>query len=302
MAVQSTNYIYEVVNEEQRNLLQHSVLRPKHHELMLTMLEDYGLRQRLEKAKENSTKVSILEAGCGDGYFLQDFADLLQEYGLLQAADLNGVDISLDYILGAEKRAKTKASWSKINYYQGDITLPLEQNFSLKMDQKLQFDCICSTLLFQYLPDAKRHMLHLYNYLKPGGIFYVCDSYMVYGGPRGWEAPIPELVKFGIATDMVRSLNGGKVVADEAVGWLQEAGATQAQAFSNMLQANGSNQASVDALRYYIAIVRNATPLLLAVGLISKQEHDEILASVFKIGKEDHARLPFIHTLAQKPL
>jgi SAM-dependent methyltransferase len=302
MHTSAQKYLYSVVDEEQRNLMQYNVLKPKTCEVLGEVLENYDLRERLEAAKQTGTQVLILEAGSGSGYFLQDFADLLHQHDLLQAANLNGVDIDMRYINSALQLNKKSAAWANINYYQHDITKPFEQNYSLHLEKKLQFDCICATLLMQYLPDAQQHILRLYQYLKPGGVLYLCDSYMWYGGAKGWLAPTPGLEKFGLGTTLVRNINGGKIIAEETAPWLREAGAEQVQTWFDLIQANEDNPASLDVLRYYIALVRSVTPVLLQVGMINQAEHDDILASVFEIRKTSRAQLPFIHTVARKPL
>ncbi len=294
-------YIYDVINEDKRNLLQHNILKPVTRQMLQEMLATYGLRQKLLVAKEAGTRVSILDAGCGDGFFLQDLADLLDEQGLLDAARLIGVDINEKYLAGAEKRSKEKASWSKILYFVGDVTQPLSQNYSLRTLGLTQLDCICATLLLQYLPNARQHLATLYSSLKPGGILYLCDSNMIYGGEAGWHPPLPELEKFGIATYMVRALNEGKIVAVECEGWLKEIGAENIKVVWNKIQTGDESEASLEALRYYISLVRSVSPVLVNMGLINKAEQDELVASVYKITGDSKAQLPFIHTLASKP-
>src|SRR5437868_3691817 len=114
-------YLYSVVNEEQRNVLQHNAIRPTVFKLLAEILENYGLRQRLEAALQSNSQVQILEAGSGSGSFLRDFADFLNEQHLLEAANLNGVDLNLEYVISAEKQNHQKSAWAKINYYQHDI-------------------------------------------------------------------------------------------------------------------------------------------------------------------------------------
>jgi SAM-dependent methyltransferase len=300
--IQAQEYLYKAIDENQRNQLQHLVLRPTIHKVLTDMLENYGLRQRLEAARNGGSQVSILEAGSGSGSFLRDFADLLQGQGLLQAADLNGLDIDIGYLDQAEKLDNQNPAWSNIHYYQHNITVPLEQNLSLSMEKKLQFDCICATVLLQYLPNCREHLLRLYNYLKPGGIIYLCDSYMSYEGEKAWQAPNPTIAQFGVAaTKLVRDMNGGKIVAEETANWLREMGAEQVQTVDDLIEAAGSDQRGIEVLRYYISVVRGASAILLKLGLINQAKYDSFLAAVFEINKNSKARLPFIHTIARKP-
>lgn len=295
-------YLYGVVNEEQRNMLQHLALQSVIQKLLVEIVDNYGLGQRLKTALNNHSKVLILEAGSGSGSLLHDFADLLDERGLLPAADLNGIDLNGDYVSSAEQKNNQKPTWRDINYYQHDVTEPLSHNFSLKLENKLQYDCICATLLIQYLPNARQHVLDLYNYLKPGGVLYLCDSYMSYEGPQPWIAPNPTMERFGrVATKLVRDLNGGQIVAQETAGWLREAGAEQVQTTYDPIQVKGGDARSIEILRYYIAIVRNVAPVLFQLGLISQAQLDEFLSSIFQIDRTSFAQLPFIHTLARKP-
>ena len=300
--VQAQEYLYKVIDEDQRNQLQHLVLRPTIEKVLAAMLENYGLRPRLEAAKASGSQVLILEAGSGSGNFLRDFADLLQTQGLLAAADINGLDIDIGYLGQAEELNRQNPAWANIHYYHHNITVPLEQNMSLSMEKKLQLDCICATVLLQYLPNARQHLERLYDYLKPGGIIYMCDSYMAYEGAKAWQAPNPTIEQFGIiATKLVRDMNGGKIIAEETAGWLREMGAEQVQSIDDLIEADGCNPRSIEALRYYISIVRAVSPLLLKLGLINQAQYDAFLSSVFEINKASKARLPFIHTIARKP-
>jgi SAM-dependent methyltransferase len=294
-------YIYSVLNEEQRNLLQHNILKPKANQILEELFENYNLKHRLQAVRDSDEKLFILEPGCGDGHFLPDLADFFAEKGFLSQVDLTGLDINSEYLAEAKKRVASRTGKSVINYYNVDITEPLEKNFTLSMLKKTQFDCIFVTLVLQYLPNAQKLLQHLYSYLKPGGVIYLCDSYMRYGGEKGWLAPIPEWTPFEVATELIRDLNGGKVVAEEYAGWLQELGAEQIQVYPNMIETTDDNKESLEALRYYIAIVRGTTPLLLKVGKIDQETHDSILNGVYKITKGARAQLPFIHTIARKP-
>src|SRR3954447_18156755 len=105
--------------------MQHNVLRPVTQKLLVEILENYGLQQRLELAQKTGSQVLILEAGSGSGSFLHDFADLLDEKGLLQAANLTGLDLNISYVSEAEQQNHLKPAWTNLNYYQHDITLPL---------------------------------------------------------------------------------------------------------------------------------------------------------------------------------
>jgi SAM-dependent methyltransferase len=297
------HYLYTNINEEQRNLLQHNVLRPSLQKMMVEMLENYGLREQLEQTLKTSSQLLILEAGSGSGSFLRDFADLLDEQGLLASANLNGVDLNLNYVTSAEQQNQLKPAWANLRYYQHDITLPLERSYSLKLEKKLEFACICATVLIQYLPNARQHVLNLYHYLKPGGVLYLCDLYMSYDGEHSAIAPNAVMEEFGrIGTRVVRNLNEGKIVAEETASWLREAGAEKVQAVLDMAQTSKGDQRSLEILRYYIALVRSVTPALLNQGLIDQATHDKFLSSVFQVERFSFAQLPFIHTLAQKPV
>lgn len=296
-------YLYGIVDEEQRNILQHNVLKPTILKLLAEILENYGLRQRLEATLKTGSQVLIMEAGSGSGSFLHDFADFLNEHNLLKAANLNGLDLKEDYVLGAEQQNQRKSAWANINYYHHDITTPLEHNYSLKLEKKLKFDCICATVLLQYFPDAHLHVLNLYNYLKPGGVLYICDSYMSYDGEHPWIAPSPLLEETGrLATGLVRNLNGGKIIAAETAGWLREAGAEQVQTVVDVVQTGKDDQRTLEILRYYIAILRNVIPVLLQASVIDRAKHDQFMAAVFQLDRNSFCQQPFIHTLARKPL
>jgi hypothetical protein len=73
------------------------------------------------------------------------------------------------------------------------------------------------------------------------------------------------------------------------------------QAFPNTIYIKGGDETSINALRLYIAIVRNVTPVLRSLNLINQQEQEEILTGVFKVSKNDEAHMSFIHTIARKP-
>src|SRR5690349_11798795 len=102
MHTSTKQYLYSEINEEQRNILQHNLIKPTILKLLPQMLENYGLRQQLEAARKNRAQLVMLEAGSGSGSFLHDLADFLNEQGLLPAANLNGLELKLDYVMNAE--------------------------------------------------------------------------------------------------------------------------------------------------------------------------------------------------------
>ncbi len=79
--------------EANRLFIYHSVSKPGVTEALNHILDEYGLAAKLQAAKANGSKVRVLNFGCSEGLFLHDLAEKLEKRGLLEAADLNGIDI-----------------------------------------------------------------------------------------------------------------------------------------------------------------------------------------------------------------
>jgi SAM-dependent methyltransferase len=109
---------------------------------------------------------SILDAGCGQGFFTQLFA----EAGL----DAVGADISSEGVAAARREFHGVG----IDFVVGDVlSLPFEQ----------QFDCVftrsCSLYNLPDFPVNAGISSSLMKYVKPGGVF-VFDYYSRLGGSR----------------------------------------------------------------------------------------------------------------------
>lgn len=127
-----------------------------------------------------SPGASILDAGCGQGFFT----------GLFAEAGLNavGADISSEGVAAAER----EFIGARAKFVVGDVlTLPFEQ----------QFDCVftrsCSLYNVHGFPANSNVSTSLMRYVKPGGVF-VFDYYSRLGGSRkspDWRYHQPDEVR-----------------------------------------------------------------------------------------------------------
>src|SRR5438105_4389333 len=88
------DYLFTSPSEGERLTIQHEHFKPSVLAAFNRLLDQYGLAERLTQAKATKTKLRLLNFGCGEGLYLHDLAQVLEARGLLEGAELNGLDIN----------------------------------------------------------------------------------------------------------------------------------------------------------------------------------------------------------------
>ena len=299
------DYIFANSNDRTRLKLQHDISRPHFLEIIEQVMNDYGLAERLEKAKTRGEKVRILDFGCGEGMFLHDLAEILEKRGLLEAADLNGIDNDRAAIMTADEYCQiSQPPRPYLHFFVHDGTHPLEDCLGLPQDDRLEFDFIFAILVLEHLPDARQHLERLYRNLKPGGVIYLSDFVAQEGGDYGWVLPHPVMLPIGrILNQVWLNKNNGEVIALEIAGWLRQLGAEKVQATPNLAVMGGDTKAGMDMFRNFLLGIRNACPFLIARNIITQAQLDEMLETLYReLTRESTGRTGHMDILALKPL
>ncbi len=298
------NYIFVEADDNNRLILQHEILKPNFEHILAKVLDEYGLAEKLHKAKTTGEKVRILDFGCAEGLYLHDVAAVLEERGLLEAADLNGIDINPGAIATADEFSKiSKPARPGLNFYVHDGKQPLESCLGLQKNGAAQFDFIYAMVVMEHFSEARQHVERLYGSLKPGGVIYLRD-YVLDEGPEGWLVPHPALIPFSkVFTGHLRSINPGVNVTIDQAGWLREIGAELIHTELDIIPIGGETKRGMDMLRNSIMITRNAGPMLIAKGVMTQAAFDALMATLFKeINRDSIGQASHIDTLARKPL
>src|SRR5438045_4676148 len=82
----------------ERMLAQYKAFKPVFEVCLNKVLDEYGLAEKLTLAKAKGTKLKILNYQCGEGLYLHLFSELLEKRGLLEGAELNGIDMDATLI------------------------------------------------------------------------------------------------------------------------------------------------------------------------------------------------------------
>lgn len=295
-------YVFSDGDERDRLIVLHDSSKPNFLKVMQRVLDEYGLAELLEKAAQNNTKVRILDAGCGEGLYLYDLAQLLEERNLLEAADLNGIDrdaFSLE--LANEFKHILQPPRPYLNFYAHDLRKPLAENPELKAADKLQFDFIYATLVLEHISNAEQLLTLLYNYLKPGGIIYLREGRL---SADSWEAPTPSMQPPTHAFyDFIYSVNDGKEIAVLEAGWLKSLGATQVQAIEDTAYANGDNELGLQTLRNWVLAIKNSLPKAIQFGRMTQEQSETLMDTILQELNEGnpHGYWKQVDTLARKP-
>lgn len=301
---QFQKYIFEEAHDDRSRLvIQHETYKDQFDAIFERVLNEFGLRQTLEKAKANHEKVSILDAGCGEGLYMHDVADILDKYGLTEAVTLIGVDRDNTALFTAQQYSKlSNPPRPYLEFFAHDLTTPLETNLGLKAYQNVKFDFIYAVLVMEHLPNAKTCLAYLYDALKPGGIIYLRDI-VTQEGENGWIAPHPAIAGFyrGLFA-FLNQLNSGIELATTQVDWLREFGAELLESKPYKITTGDASQMSLKALRNWVMVARNSLPILIARNVISQAQADQLMQVMFHELKQDStSQLTLIDTIAQKP-
>lgn len=306
-------YLFETdrFTEHDRLVLQHEVFRPRILQLMTRVLDEYGLGEQLVAAQTSGERIQILDIGCGLGLFLHDLAELLEQRGWLEVADLVGIDRDQAIIYTADEyRKASKPPRPCLQFYIHDASEPLEASPDLTIMGLTKFNFIFATSALEYLSDARYHLQRFYQALKPGGVIYL-RSVMTTELPEnstdpaeGWTSFNPSLVSFyRHLYAAIAAANNGVDIALEEANWLREVGAEQVEAAKDIIIGNTASPEGVKLLRLWVSIFQSAGKTLAAKGILCQAEYDKLLQIVFReTGPQSNGHAIYVDTLARKPL
>lgn len=293
-------------SESERLTLQHRVVKPSFNRVFETILTQYGLAQRLQEALARHEKLQVLDAGCSEGLYLHTVAENLEALGLQGSSDLNGLDVNPEVIVTAQEFAKISSPpRPDLSFYVHDLTRPLEECADLRLEKKLQFDFIFSVMTLTFLQSARQCTERLYRSLAPGGVIYLRELVML-EGEDGWVSPHAGIAEFfRIQMGAIAALNPGQ--EEPAFGqakWLKEAGAELVQARPDVLSASPETERGLLLLRSIIKLIYNSGPVLIAKGLMTQRQFDEIKTSISQEVNMNYRghKVTYRDTLACKPL
>ena len=299
-----SNYLFGEVSDQERLSLQHKSCQPIVTPIFEQMLDQYGLGQKLATAKTANKKAVIFDVGCSEGMYLHDLAALIEHRGYVVGADLNGMDINPAVLETAEEfKLVSKPPRPYFNFYLHDLMQPLENNTGLAWQGKTHdFALIYATFVMEHLSEPRKHVLELYERLEPGGFMYLLD-YIYKEGEDGWIAPHPIMSPlFAISTNIVLKNSGGVQTAVEQGNWLREAGATVLEHKSYQLEASSKNEITLATLRNYLHIAMNVANGLVAKGLYTPAQADNVRSTLFReLSLNNVGQLTVWSTLVQKP-
>ncbi len=298
-----SSYILGESYDGERLEIVHRIDKTNFAEVVTQVLDEYGLAQRLEQAKLDGKKVQIVDIGCGEGLFMHDLAQILQDRNLLHAAEINGIDINPATIATAEEYARvSKPPRPYLRFYLHDATQPFETNPSLHLEGKTSFDFIYIRRTLEYLAQAETLVKAFYGMLKPGGVFHEF-SVETSKGPNGWLPVHPALEIFlQKMVDTMLKVGGDVGTATEAAKWLSEAGAEKVQQSLDHQPVGGTTQRGLLGLRNIVMTIRNVSPNLIKRGLVTQKQYDDVMAVLFReLGTHLQGQWTFVVTLARKP-
>jgi SAM-dependent methyltransferase len=308
-------YLMSEANDGQRLAAQHDAFKPSIMKMFQLVLEEYGLLHKLEQAKEASkqdanatSKVAILDLGCGEGLFTFDLAGLLKKHKLIDKVELFGIDIDTTAIDTAKELCKNfNSSRPYIFFKTGDITLPFANEEPSPENPSQTYDFIFVISVMVHLSDSRKQLQRVYQHLlKPGGIIFLASavlSFLDTNEVDGCVLPHPimytfykELLRF------VHSKNPGVEVATAQGHWLEELGAERVMAIKNRLIVGGDTVEGIAMLRDLVMSMRSGAPFLISHGLISEAFYDEVMTKLFKeLTVDSQGHLTLVNVIATKP-
>lgn len=293
-------YVFGSVDDRERLSLQHQIFEANFITNLNHLLDDFGLAQKLEAAKQSGQKVWILDAGCGEGLYLQTVATILQQRGLLEAANLVGVDKDgLAIILANELKAFSNPPHPSLQYYSHDITRPFAENLALK---DVKFDCIFEVAVLPYLPNFCEVVKGWYDHLQTGGVMYFRD-FTTNEVETGWITYSPLLTPFfRHFIEFVTSVNRGLDVSRELPKCLTEYGAAKVETLAESIPINSTSKIGLEMLRNMVMMVRNSGPVLVKHGFLSQIDFEAVWQQMLvEINQDTITETTLINTLIQKP-
>jgi hypothetical protein len=297
-------------NQSERIALSFNGHRTIFYETIQRILDEYGLAQKLEEAKQQGQKLRILQVNCAEGLYLHELARILEERDLLEGAELYGITKDPTQISTADIYSKVaKPPRPYLNFYQHNLHQPLSEclglHEGLKASGSVQFDLLFGaneTLAF--LKEAKTVLTQLYlDNVKAGGL--ICFTEFIFKeGPEGWIAPHPALVELTrIGSSIVQSYNLGVEVALEMMAWLRELGSEQLTESKTKVETGGQAEQGKTFLRSMLLAHKILGSSYVKAGLIEQAHYDELMRVLYQELTPQHlGQITFNIVIARKPL
>jgi SAM-dependent methyltransferase len=326
------NLIFSETDDRQRLRQHYIAIRPLIMRQFERVLDEFGLAQRLRAASIAQTgpgqrQVAILDFGCNEGWYLQDFAAMLEQRGLSNAAELFGIDNNPQAISTAEEFNKVVIpARPYLHFYTHDGRNPMEECSGLSSHPSCgtsnttdeltskgekhpggqpQFDFIFALLVLEHIQEVRPILERLYREnLKPGGVIYLFESEIElthYSLNAGRFHPTLSYV-ISRVLEMIALNNQGANVSREQAGWLSGMGAERVTTQVDGLDIGGSSEAGMAMLRGFVMATQNMGPGLVKKGLLAQDEFDKMMSSLYQeLSQEVQGQMSFVHTLARKP-
>lgn len=283
----------------------HKVEKANSQQIIEQALKEYGLAEGLNQARARQRKLSFVDVGCSEGLFLHDLADTLEQHGLLEAADLNGVDVDSSAIATAEEFARlVKPPRPYLNFYVHKLGYPFSQCNALAAEGKLQFDFIAIRRKLEYLPGARQRFEQLYQALKPGGVIYL-RSLLSTSTDDGGSVILHSALEpfYMFIREYLANLNKGILVATALPIWLQEIGAVQVQVKPDLVPVGGATERGRNYLRNTLIFMENFAPKLIELGRMTPAQYQAGRQQLFsEVTSDRQGQITFVDVLAKKPL
>lgn len=301
--MKKNNYLLSGSYDGDRLQLEREIRLERFEQLMNRILDEYGLLERLQRAKVAGQKAFILDVGCGEGLVLHDVAHLLEKSGVLEATILAGLDINPASLSVADDYSKvSKPPRPYLHFYRYDATQPLEESDGLRALGATRFDFIYLLNTLEHLPNARSHLARYYNYLAPGGVIYLRD-HVTHKGKDGWLPfhPAMELYPaFGFG--YTASINPGVAVGLESADWLRELGAEKVAAQLDIVPVGGETKLGMLMLRNTLMIFPGFVPRLISMGRLTQAQHDANMQTILRETTPQHCgQISYVDTLARHP-
>lgn len=149
---------------------------------------DNFLRRLLQNPKKILKKyvrsgLTVLDLGCGPGFFSMAMAEMVGETGLVIAADLQE---------GMLSKLRDKISGTRL---EKRILLHKTGESGIGISRKA--DLVLAFYMFHELPDQENALKEIESILKPGGIFYLVEPKYFHVSKEEFEGNVSRAVKLG---------------------------------------------------------------------------------------------------------
>ncbi|MBN2330487.1 MAG: class I SAM-dependent methyltransferase [Candidatus Aenigmarchaeota archaeon] len=153
-----------------------------------------SLDSRIRKLYQNPEKMlrkyvrsgmTVLDLGCGPGFFSTAMAEMVGESGLVIAADLQQ---------GMLSKLKEKIKGTGI-----EKTILLHKTSENRIGISRHVDLVLAFYIIHEIPDQERAMKEIWSILKPNGIFYLVEPKYFHVSKGEFEESVNKALKLGFS-------------------------------------------------------------------------------------------------------